>query len=480
DTAHEPFLHERPLLRTAAHLAPSFLAAAAAADDQLVGLLVLAARALAERRHAPRRPRMAAALRLPLAAAVRVVDGVHRGAAHGRPLAAPAAAPGLAAGDVLMVDVPDLADGRAARERDAAHLAGREPEHGESAVLRHELDAGAGGARHLGALAGLELDVVDERARRDVLERQRVADLDVGLGPRLDGRADPQLRRGEDVALRAVGVVEQRDPRRPVRVVLDRGDRRRHAVLDALEVDEPVAALVAAALVARRDPAVHVAAALLRERREQALLRLRLRDLLERRDGHEAAAGARALEVAAPLRLGLNLDDVHGHDLDVEELLDGLADLRLVRVLVDAERVAVLLDLLVALLGDDGADQDLGGMEAHALTPAFPSTSGSAASLTTSERAHTTCATSSSAGTVTSTRSRLRKLLMSASSSSVATSSVGVCWPHLSSSSTACFVDGASNESPATSPSVPACAWSLSAARSAARKAFLFTLTEKS
>src|SRR5207248_8788910 len=32
------------------------------------------------------------------------------------------------------------------------------------------------------------------------------------------------------------------------------------------------------------------------------------------------------------LRLRPNLRDVHGHDLDLEELLDGLPDLRLVRV----------------------------------------------------------------------------------------------------------------------------------------------------
>src|SRR5262249_53245993 len=147
-------------------------------------------------------------------------------------------------------------------------------------------------------------------------------------------------------------------------------------------------------------------------------------------------AGARAGEHPAPLRLGLHLDDVHADDVDVEELLDRLPDLRLVRVLVHLERVAVLGDLVVALLAHDGRDEDLGGMKAHALTPAFALTSGSAASLTTSERAHTTCATSSSAGTVTSTFSRLRNDLMSISSSSVTTSSVGVCWPHVASSST--------------------------------------------
>src|SRR4029078_6188475 len=162
-----------------------------------------------------------------------------------------------------------------------------------TSAFRPDLDPGAGAARELAALAWLELDVVDERAGRDVLQRERVSGLDVGGGAGLDGRADFQPRRSEDVRLRAVGVVQQRDPGRPVRVVLDRGDLRGDAVLEALEVDRAVAALVAAALVARRDPAVRVPAALLLDRLEQALLGLALRDLVEGRDRHEAAGPRR-------------------------------------------------------------------------------------------------------------------------------------------------------------------------------------------
>src|SRR5206468_1299418 len=101
------------------------LAAATAAHDQLVGFLVLATRPLAERRHAPRGDRMAAALGLALAPAVRMVDRVHRRAAHGRPLAEPAAAARFPDRHVLMVGVPDLADRRTADERYPAQLPGR-------------------------------------------------------------------------------------------------------------------------------------------------------------------------------------------------------------------------------------------------------------------------------------------------------------------------------------------------------------------
>src|SRR4051812_7162821 len=178
-------------------------------------------------------------------------------------------------------------------------------------VLRDELDAGAGAARHLAPPAGLELDVVHERAGGDVLERQRIPGTDVGGRARLDDGADTQPRRSEDVALRAVGVVEQRDPRRAVRVVLDRGDLRGHAVLLALEVDDAVAPLVATALVPHRQAPVVVAAALLRQLLGERLLGLRLRDVVERRDRHEAAARRRRLELAnrhyscAPSKIGI-------------------------------------------------------------------------------------------------------------------------------------------------------------------------------
>src|SRR5438132_7044426 len=117
-------------------------------------------------------------------------------------------------------------------------------------------------------------------------------------------------------------------------------------------------------------------------------------------------AGSRASEHAAPLRLRLHLDDVDVHDLDVEQLLHGLADLRLVRVAVHLERVLVLTDLAVALLAHDRREQDLVRMEGH--YEALPCSPSSAACVTSSERAQTTCATSTSPGTVTTTRSMLR------------------------------------------------------------------------
>src|SRR5581483_12460261 len=166
---------------------------------------------------------------------------------------------------------------------------------------------------------------------------------------------------------------------------------------------------------------------------------------------------------------GLHLDHVDANDLDLEELLDGLADLRLVRVLVHLERVLARDRRRVALLRDDRREQDLRGV--HQL--ALPSTSSSADSLTSSERAHTTAAISRSLGATTATRSRLRKLLTRFTTLSVATSTSGEQRPAVDTNAFALFVDGASN-SPTTANDPPeTCA--ASALRIAAFTALRFT-----
>ncbi len=82
--------------------------------------------------------------------------------------------------------------------------------------------------------------------------------------------------------------------------------------------------------------------------------------------------------------------------------------------------------------------------------------SGSAAWLTSSERAHTTSATSSSDGMVTMTRWRLRNDFAIPISSSVTTTTAGVSPPHFVNSSSAAFVEGVSNDAPSRSASEPA------------------------
>src|SRR5207248_409631 len=133
---------------------------------------------------------------------------------------------------------------------------GRHTQRGVLALLGQQLGAGAGRTGQLGATTGPQLDRVHDRTGRDVAQRQAVARLDVGGRTVLDLVALLHTGRAEDVALLPVGVVQQRDARGAVGVVLDVRDLGRHAVfVGAPEVDHSVRPLVAAALVPGGDTA---------------------------------------------------------------------------------------------------------------------------------------------------------------------------------------------------------------------------------
>src|SRR3954449_13032341 len=148
-----------------AGLLSTLLAGAAAADDHLVARLVRAAGAALGL--TPRAHRVATAGGLALTTAVRVVDGVHRHAAHRRALALPAHAAGLAPVDVRLLGVADLADGGAAAHVGVAAQAGGHGQRREAALAGDQLHAGAGRAGDLRPAAGPQLDRVDDGADRD-------------------------------------------------------------------------------------------------------------------------------------------------------------------------------------------------------------------------------------------------------------------------------------------------------------------------
>src|SRR6185437_2522340 len=180
--------------------------AVARTDDEFRRALVLAG-LVTLRAFAPRGDRMTAALGAAFAAAVRMVDRVHRGAANGRTLALP-------------------------------HVA-------------------AGFAR-------LHFDVVDDGADRHRAQRHRIARLHVDLVARDHGVADGEALRGQDVSEFAVLVFDERDEGRAIGIVFKALDFRRHVELAALEIDEAITLLVTAALPAHGDAAGVVAPAVLR------------------------------------------------------------------------------------------------------------------------------------------------------------------------------------------------------------------------
>src|SRR6478752_4468353 len=252
--AKQVLVDEGALLETAWHLLElllALLAGVATADDELVAFLVGVARTAFLL--TPRADRVATTGGLALTTTVRVVDRVHRDTADGRADALPAHTAGLTPVDVRLLGVADLADGCAAAHVNVADFAGRQTQLGEAAFLGNKLDGCAGGAAHLGAATRTQFDCVDYGTDRDVAQRKVVAGLDVSVGAGLYEVALGQLVRGDDVTLGAINVVQEGDPSRAVRVVLDFGNAGVDAVLVvATEVDQTVLALVSTTLVTGR------------------------------------------------------------------------------------------------------------------------------------------------------------------------------------------------------------------------------------
>src|SRR5207344_2945555 len=146
------------LFRRTSHRLSLLLSATPAAHDVAVGLLALLAGPVAERRLAPRRHRVAAGRVVGLAAAVRVVDRVHRDAARLRALALVAVAARLADLEVLVLGVGEHSNRGPTLGAHHPHLRGRQPQGHHLALLRRQLDRGPGRAPELAALAGGELD----------------------------------------------------------------------------------------------------------------------------------------------------------------------------------------------------------------------------------------------------------------------------------------------------------------------------------
>src|SRR6201996_296393 len=135
----------------------------AANENESVGRLVRA-RLFALGRLAPRRHRVTAARGAAFAAAVRMVDRVHRDAAVMRLAPEPAIAAGLADRNIHVVRIGHRTDGRRAAAVNQTLFARIQADDHVILVAADDLRIGAGGARELTAFADFQFDIVDDGA----------------------------------------------------------------------------------------------------------------------------------------------------------------------------------------------------------------------------------------------------------------------------------------------------------------------------
>src|SRR6266568_1074468 len=218
-------VHEWTLLDRASHGLALVSLLVPELDDHAARALVLA-RLVALGQHPPGAYRILPCRGLSLAAAMRVVDRIHRDPTDRGPHSAPADAPGLADRFQAVLLVADFADGGAAIHVYFADLAGTQAHLGVAALAREKLHRGARSASELRALARLHFDAVNRGAHRYVSERQRVAGLDRRLRPRQELRSGRKALGGDDIAAFAVGVTQQREVRASIGIVFQPLDLR--------------------------------------------------------------------------------------------------------------------------------------------------------------------------------------------------------------------------------------------------------------
>lgn len=156
--------------------------------------------------------------------AVRVIAWVHDDAADGRTNVHVTFTACFTERNIAVVEVTDLTDGSFATDRNVTHFAAWHSECSVFAFLSHKLCGAAGSSCDLAALSGLQFDVVDHGADRDIFKRQAVAHFDVRVFAAYNGVARSQAERSENVSLFAVGVNEERNVCGTVRIVLNAFD----------------------------------------------------------------------------------------------------------------------------------------------------------------------------------------------------------------------------------------------------------------
>src|SRR5215469_1994689 len=247
----------------------------------------LLSRLRSQRREAPRGLRMIS-LHASFTAAVRMIHRIHRHASHRWPTTMPPRPTRFAVRHVLMIQISELPDGRHAIHRKLPSLTRRQLHQSDLAFLAQKLRRAARGPHELSAFSGRKLQIMDHRPRRNMPDRQRVSRQNVRSLAVLHRHTHFQPHRMQNVTLLPVGIVQQRNARRTVRVVFNRGNLRRDARLVATIVDHSILLLMPAASVPNRDFAVRVPPARSLLRLDQRLLRLLLGNFALVEHGQEA------------------------------------------------------------------------------------------------------------------------------------------------------------------------------------------------
>ena len=138
---------------------------------------------------------------------------------------------------------------------------------------------------------------MDKGTNRDVDKLQRVAGLDISAHAACDGVADAQAVGGDDVALFAALILNERDMRRTVGIVFKGQHGCGNAPQVALEIDDTIFSAICTAAMADGDSAGVVTTGIRLNDGQQALFRSHLGKARIIGDGHLTASRGRRLVI---------------------------------------------------------------------------------------------------------------------------------------------------------------------------------------
>ncbi len=202
-----------------------------------------------------------------------------------------ALATGLTKLDIAMIEIANLADGCIAHLADQADLTGGHAHLREVTFLGEQLCRAASRADHLTTAPLFDLDVVDHSTHRDIRNGKRVPRSNLGSCASHHRITNLEINRRHNVALLAIGIVQESEARCTVRVILDRRDFGGDITLIALEIDDADEAAMTAAAMTNGNPSIGVASTALAQWHEQGALRLGLGNFFKVMTGHPAGAG---------------------------------------------------------------------------------------------------------------------------------------------------------------------------------------------
>lgn len=209
----------------------------------------------------------------PLTTTHGMVDRVHGHAPDVRAATKPAASSGFSEFLALVLTVTDLADARSAKIIELSDLSRRQSYQHVIAFFGHELCPHPGTTHQLGPLADFQLDVVDDRTKRNIDQGKTISRLDVNIVPGNNGGAHGNSLRRQNVPLFSIGIAQQGDIGGSVGIVFDRHHRGLNASLVTLEVDQPIFAFMSATDVSCGQPTVIVPATGLYQAADKAFFR---------------------------------------------------------------------------------------------------------------------------------------------------------------------------------------------------------------